>query len=400
MKKRAQNKLENWEVALVKAMIESGIEVDQDILAYFTRPSRSINHARIGDIRSGKKHGAIKAASAAELKKFIANWPHIDWQTGLQIIGEELIIKSREAMLLAVQSYNNPKTYFRSEVFIVTAMISWTYLLHAYYKKIRLDYRYKKTRADGTVEILKTKHGAERHWDLSSCLQHEKCPVSAGTRQNLLFLIAIRDEIEHQMTTRIDSAISAKLQACCMNYNRTLKELFGDELGLDGELAFAIQFSSLNPKLTDELIKDRTLPANIEAARASIEDAMSNEAYGDQHYAYRVLYVPKIVNKKSQADEVMQFVPATAEQLEALSEVLIKETDRKKFRAGQIVARVKALGFPKFKIHHHTDLWKALDAKNPAKGNGVETESDGWRWYEKWIDAVKQHCEENKEKYQ
>jgi hypothetical protein len=33
------------------------------------------------------------------------------------------------------------------------------------------------------------------------------------------------------------------------------------------------------------------------------------------------------------------------------------------------------------------------DAKNPA-GNGVLTESDGWR------DAVKQHCEENKEKYQ
>ena len=50
-------------------------------------------------------------------------------------------------------------------------------------------------------------------------------------------------------------------------------------------------------------------------------------------------------------------------------------------------------------------MWKGLemaplDAKNPAKDNAVITESDGWRWYEKWVEAVKQHCEENKEKYQ
>ena len=45
-------------------------------------------------------------------------------------------------------------------------------------------------------------------------------------------------------------------------------------------------------------------------------------------------------------------------------------------------------------------MWQALDAKNPGKGYGVETESDGWRWYEKWIDAVRQHCEENKDRYE
>lgn len=49
----------------------------------------------------------------------------------------ELIYKSKEAMLSAVQIYNNPLIKFKSEIFIVIAIISWTYLMHAYYKKIR-----------------------------------------------------------------------------------------------------------------------------------------------------------------------------------------------------------------------------------------------------------------------
>ena len=36
------NKLERWEIALIKAMITDGRwPNDQDILAYFTRPTRS-----------------------------------------------------------------------------------------------------------------------------------------------------------------------------------------------------------------------------------------------------------------------------------------------------------------------------------------------------------------------
>ena len=35
-----------------------------------------------------------------------------------------------------------------------------------------------------------------------------------GVKTNLTFLFELRHEIEHQMTSRIDDAISAKLQAC------------------------------------------------------------------------------------------------------------------------------------------------------------------------------------------
>ena len=45
----------------------------------------------------------------------------------------ELLIKSREAMMSAVQLYNNPQITFKSETFITLAIIAWTYLLHAFY---------------------------------------------------------------------------------------------------------------------------------------------------------------------------------------------------------------------------------------------------------------------------
>ena len=44
-------------------------------------------------------------------------------------IKTELLTKSREAMLSAVGIYNNPNIKFKSETFIVLAIIAWTYLM-------------------------------------------------------------------------------------------------------------------------------------------------------------------------------------------------------------------------------------------------------------------------------
>lgn len=59
-------------------------------------------------------------------------------------IKNELIEKSKEAMMSAIQIYNNHLIKFKSEIFIVTSVISWTYLMHAYYRSINVDYRYYK----------------------------------------------------------------------------------------------------------------------------------------------------------------------------------------------------------------------------------------------------------------
>jgi hypothetical protein len=56
-------------------------------------------------------------------------------------VATELVKKAREAMLTAVQIYNNPQINFKSELFIVTTVVAWTYLMHAHYRKAKVEYR-------------------------------------------------------------------------------------------------------------------------------------------------------------------------------------------------------------------------------------------------------------------
>lgn len=57
-------------------------------------------------------------------------------------IKTELIKKSREASLAAVQIFNNPNISFKSESYVVLMVIAWTYLLHAYFRDQKIEYRY------------------------------------------------------------------------------------------------------------------------------------------------------------------------------------------------------------------------------------------------------------------
>ena len=96
--RNSNNRLLPWEIGMVKAMLTEGPKTDQDILAWFTRPTRSINHARIGAIREGKMHRGVPAATAAQLARFRLDWPGIDHGTGLHATDDELLVKSREAI--------------------------------------------------------------------------------------------------------------------------------------------------------------------------------------------------------------------------------------------------------------------------------------------------------------
>ena len=85
MPRRAGNTLEKWEVAIVKAMLTQSY-VPQVIQAYFSRPTRSINHARILEIRDETKHKIVKAASEQELAEFLEVWPNVDAATGVHLM--------------------------------------------------------------------------------------------------------------------------------------------------------------------------------------------------------------------------------------------------------------------------------------------------------------------------
>lgn len=391
------NKLERWEIALIKRMIASTSLNDQDILAYFTRPTRSINHARIAEIRGQTKHRAIAGASQADLDAFLAAWPQIDPTTGLHLRGDELLVKAREAMLHAVQGFNNPRAYFKSETFIVVAVIAFTYLLHWHYRRTGVDIRYRRT-ANGVETVLKTRHGADKHWELEACLDYSECPLDTPTIANLRFLITIRHEIEHQLTSRIDDAISAKLQACCLNFNRAIKEVAGAQHGLDRDLGLALQFSGIMRDQRDILLADTDMPGHVQAAHRAFENTLSDEVITDSRYSYRVAYIEQVVNSRGKADQVVEFLRPGTEKGDHVR-LALKEVEKPKLKPGQIVDLMRAEGYPRFNLYHHTKLWKDADAKAPGKAFGTTLADGAWYWYPSWVDQVRAHVQANPELY-
>ena len=113
------------------------------------------------------------------------------------LVKRGLLLKSREAALNAVQTFNNPLTTFKAETFIVLMNIAWMYLLHAYYRQEGIEYRYYR-KGLPTPNVNRTKSGAFKYWDLERCLKDDTCPLDGPTKHNLRFLIGLRNEIEHQ----------------------------------------------------------------------------------------------------------------------------------------------------------------------------------------------------------
>jgi hypothetical protein len=312
-------------------------------------------------------------------------------------IAAELIKKAREAMLTAVQIYNNPQIEFKSELFIVTTVIAWTYLLHAFYRKKGVEYRQFRI-VGKRRRFLATRFGAVRRWGLEECLESKECPVNEIVRKNLLFLIGIRHEIEHQMTTRIDDQLSAKFQAAALNFNAEIKKLFGDKYSLDKEQAFSIQFSGIDEGAAKELLVQPDLPQHIRSFVVQFEDEMTQAEFDDPRFSYRVAFVRKTSNSKTTADKVIQFVQAGTETATEINKVFLKETEKTKYRPGTIVKQMKAEGYSKFGMTQHTELWKSRDAKDPKYQFGVQVEGS-WFWYEIWLTEVRRHCQDNALRY-
>jgi len=394
--RKRSNKLERWEIGLIKAMLARGGYNDQDILAHFTRPTRSINHARIAEIRNGKRYVSYKVASDEELDAFLSNWPEVDPETGLSLRGDELLVKAREAMIAAVHTFNGAGLTFRAELFIVTSIIAWTYLMHAWFRRENIDYRYVS--ADGDVK--KTKNGADCYWELGKCLRHARCPLSDGVIKNLEFLLELRHEIEHRATQRIDDAISAKLQACCLNFNEVIKAEFGQQYGLERRLPIALQFVTFGADQRAALKKGASLPNNVETFIDAFEEGLSETDYADPAYRYRVAYVPVAGNRASSADVAVEFVKGESEEGQEINRVLLKEVDKNRYTASQIWQTMQAEGFPGFNQQAHTNLWRALDGKNPANGFGRAGDyANTWVWFDKWLERVRAHCQEQGERY-
>ncbi len=319
-------------------------------------------------------------------------------------VKNELMKKSQESALAAIQVFNNPLVTFKSESFIVLMNIAWTYLLHAYYREKGIDYRYFK-KVGKRKKYETTKHNAHKHWELERCLIDKACPLDKPVIDNLMFLIEIRHEIEHQMTSRIDDFISAKFQACCINYNETIKNLFGKSKGLDKTIPLALQLFSFGESQVSQLKNNPNLPKNVVEFISDFESGIQTK--DDPRYSYRVIYVRDSVNHEGQADIAYRFLDDKSPDGKEIHNVLVKKVAKKKLSETEVINLIKKNGYKKFNKTAHQNFWKErwpnANIRNSdinAKDYGEFIMSNIWMWYEdSWIPEVMQYCENNRDRF-
>jgi Protein of unknown function (DUF3644) len=302
-------------------------------------------------------------------------------------------------MIAAVSTFNGAGLHFRTELFIVTAIIAWTYLHLAYFRQQGVDCRYYENIANGTRQTAKTKHGADKYWDLGFCLKSNECPLSKPEKENLEFLLELRNEIEHRSTERIDEIVSEKLQACCINFNYQIKTLFGKQFGLEKHLPIALQFVTFGADQRAALKRGTELPAHISAIMYGFDKRLTEEERSDPRYAHTVAFVQKISNKPGTADEVIKFEKGNPEDATSGGRVYIQQVSKKQYLPSSVVKIMKHRGFKKFNTHYHAKLWKALKARDERGKYGDWTDGKKWFWYDSWIVEVERHCKENADKY-
>lgn len=199
-------------------------------------------------------------------------------------------------------------------------------------------------------------------------------------------------------TNRIDDAVSAKLQACCINFNDAIKGLFGTQYALERRLPIALQFVTFSLDQRAILKKARGLPRHIETMMNEFEERLTPEQQNDPRYAHRIYMIPKTANRDGGADFAVELIPLGSE-LDKKFNIVLKDAEKDKYRPSDIVEKMKVEGWDRFSQHFHTKLWKRLDAKNPKEGYGVFVVKT-WYWYETWLNRVREECAQHPQRYQ
>jgi hypothetical protein len=66
---------------------------------------------------------------------------------------------------------------------------------------------------------------------------------------------------------------------CCLNFDKTISELFGTALSLQGELAFSLQFAKMTVEQLSGL-QQYGIPEHIRALDARLQEGLTDEDLG------------------------------------------------------------------------------------------------------------------------
>jgi len=220
---------------------------------------------------------------------------------------KQLLEKSIDCALLAVEVYNKPNAPFRFENYITNMIMAWTKLFHAYFNNTIGEKYYYKKKGSNRYEIV---DGERKAWELKTCItKYNKLPE--GVKANLLFFIKLRNKIEHRYIDKevIGTAIFGECQALLNNFETFTIDCFGEEYALNESLAFALQFSKLRTSGQNKASK-KLLAKEVKDLKEFISkyrDSLDEETFNTQEFSIKLISIPKISNT-NRNDLAVEFV--------------------------------------------------------------------------------------------
>ena len=376
------------EKRVAKALL-AGNWRNQDIQALInTGRKATVNSGRITGV---KKNSKQELATDEEVEFFKRHRLAYDNRTGLNPYDDEKLIRAREAMILAVHIFNSPALKFKTEVFCMLANVAWTYLMHEYYTR--------KT----NVAILKPDGYSLA---LSEIIERQDCPLNENVRKNLRALKILRDSVEHHLLGKADQKWLGIFQACCLNFEKALCNLFDSRLTLSSELAFALQFARIKLDQAADLSR-YDLPDNISAIDALLIEGMTPEQLNSIEYQFQVVYTLTAA-PKSKAH--IQFLNPESAEGQKIQNVLAKKIiadDHYPYKPGKVIELVKRRTGKAFTNNDHTRCWKLYKVRSKPhssqpentdkqfciyhKAHGDYTYSD--EWVQKLVAAMQEPLE-------
>jgi hypothetical protein len=373
------------EARIIKGLLALGWR-NQDIQALVNMGrAATINAARITEV---KQSAEVRASPEAEVNFFIKKKRSYDPITGLNLFDHERLIRAREAMALGVQAFNSPTLKFKTEVFAVLANIAWTYLLHEYYEQ--------KNRTHIGVDGYTP--------SLSQMLDREDCPLSKGMRQNLNALKIIRDNVEHRILGRGDLKWLPLFQACCLNFDKAIRQIFGDKLSLQHDFSVALQFARMDVEQIAAL-HEYEVPPDIEALDARLKSNLTDEELNDLEYQFRVIYT---LDNASKDKAHLKFLHPDSEEAEEVRNILVKYKPSDHLyphKPSLVVKLVQGRVKRRFTSHDHTVAWRKYKARPESRSKTPDATNrefciyhpahGDYTYSDKWIEFLVGKIEQN-----
>jgi hypothetical protein len=232
-------------------------------------------------------------------------------------IVKQLLKKSKDSAMLAVEFYNKPAISFKSEGFITMMLIAWNSLFHAYFLKNKIKPFYKRSdKRRPRYEIIEEKLSngkvikEKKWWDISKCVkEYFKDDNKNPIRKNLDFFIPLRNMIVHRNIPELDETIYGECQALLTNFNDFLEKYFGEKNSIKSFLSFSLQFLK-SPKNILEASRNEIIKKDIKNVIDFIKayrSTLTIEQFESPEYSFKAILI-QVKNHESRDVIPIKFV--------------------------------------------------------------------------------------------